>query len=77
MTQYCPVSCNKCDMHEFGYRLSKKVEGGLSIIPFCQDNNIDCRKFAEAGECDSNSQVGRLSYRVRDSIKLLTSMTST
>jgi len=43
-------------MHEFGYRLSKQVEGGLSIIPFCQDNHIDCRKYAEAGECDSNAK---------------------
>ena len=56
MTQYCPITCNTCAEFYLGWRLSKMVdvEGGLSVIPFCQDNNFNCRQFAEQGECEKN-----------------------
>mmetsp|Transcript_27601 Transcript_27601/g.57642 ORF Transcript_27601/g.57642 Transcript_27601/m.57642 type:complete len:320 (-) Transcript_27601:378-1337(-) len=56
MTHNCPLSCNKCDIFQLGYRLSKMLEGGLSIYPFCQDHDFNCVKYAEAGECDKNPE---------------------
>lgn len=54
MTHYCAVSCDACDVFRLGYRLSTMLEGHLSITPFCQDNNFECRAFADAGECRKN-----------------------
>lgn len=54
MTQKCPISCSTCEIVYLGYRLSQMVEGGLSVTPFCQDNNFHCRQFALDGECEKN-----------------------
>ncbi|KAL7535224.1 hypothetical protein ACHAXR_006352, partial [Thalassiosira sp. AJA248-18] len=56
MSQYCPISCNTCELNYLGYRLSAMLEGGLAIIPFCQDNDFNCRQYAKVGECDKNPE---------------------
>ena len=59
MSQYCPISCNTCDVAYLGHRLSTMLEGGLAIIPLCQDNDFNCRQYAEGGECENNSEYMR------------------
>ncbi|KAL7513319.1 hypothetical protein ACHAXN_010715 [Cyclotella atomus] len=54
MTQHCAMACDACDQFYLGFRLSEMVEGGLSITPFCQDENFDCRQLAAQGECENN-----------------------
>jgi len=56
MTHHCPVSCNTCDIVEFGYRMitTKNLEGGLKVLPFCQDNDYNCKAYADNGECTKN-----------------------
>ena len=56
MTHHCPVSCHTCDVVNFGHRMitTKGLEGGLAIIPFCQDNDYNCKTFADSGECTKN-----------------------
>lgn len=58
MTHHCPVSCNTCNIVNFGYRMitAKGLEGGLAIIPFCQDNDYDCKTYADNGECTKNPE---------------------
>ncbi len=58
MTHHCPVSCNTCNIVNFGYRMitTKGLEGGLAIIPFCQDNDYDCKAYADNGECTKNPE---------------------
>lgn len=56
MHQYCPISCNTCELSYKGHKLSTILEGGLGIIPFCQDNDFNCRQYADAGECDKNPE---------------------
>ena len=56
MTHHCPVSCHTCDIVNFGHRMitTKGLEGGLAVIPFCQDNDYNCKTFADSGECTKN-----------------------
>lgn len=54
MTQHCPVSCRTCEVTYRGHRLSQMLDGGLSVTPLCQDENFNCRQFAEEGECVKN-----------------------
>ena len=54
MAYNCPESCLTCEQMYLGHRLSKMLDGSLSDSPFCQDNNFQCRQFADDGECEKN-----------------------
>eukprot|EP00571_Detonula_confervacea_P011116 CAMPEP_0172306652 /NCGR_PEP_ID=MMETSP1058-20130122/7684_1 /TAXON_ID=83371 /ORGANISM="Detonula confervacea, Strain CCMP 353" /LENGTH=606 /DNA_ID=CAMNT_0013018613 /DNA_START=50 /DNA_END=1870 /DNA_ORIENTATION=- len=56
MSQHCPLECGTCENVYLGFRLSNMLEGGLAVIPFCQDNDFNCRQYADMGECDNNSE---------------------
>ena len=64
MTYYCPKTCDECDVQIRGYEMSKKLSGGLSSIPYCQDNNFDCQNFAKSGECDKNPEYMKMFCKV-------------
>ena len=52
MTHYCPVSCRTCEVTYLAHRLSQMLDG--AVTPMCQDENFNCRQFAEDGECVKN-----------------------
>ena len=55
MTHYCPLTCNTCELVYFGHRMSTTMlEGGLAIMPFCEDNVFECKHYADMGECAKN-----------------------
>ena len=54
MAYNCPESCRTCEQTYLGYRLSEMLDGVLSVNPFCQDTNFQCRQFAGDGECENN-----------------------
>lgn len=56
MSNYCAATCGTCDHFALGHRLSATLEGGLAVVPFCQDHNFDCRGYADAGECAKNPE---------------------
>ncbi|KAL7525717.1 hypothetical protein ACHAWF_001478, partial [Thalassiosira exigua] len=56
MSHNCPVTCGTCDIVNRGYEMSHSLEGGLKIIPFCQDNDFKCREYAGSGECEKNPE---------------------